>query len=66
MTSVEAEGTVGVSIVAGHITATDQPPHPRIGQQIVMGSSHEFMLHIAPDVARQWISVLEPIAEGAK
>ena len=63
MTSVDAEGTVGVSIVAGHITATDQPPHPRIGQQIVMGSSHEFMLHITPDVAAQWIGVLKPIAK---
>jgi len=58
------EGTVGVSITAGHIAATDQPMHPVIGQQIVMGTGIDFMLHITPGVARQWIDVLEPIAEG--
>jgi len=58
------EGTVGVSITAGHIAATDQPLHPVIGQQIVMGTGVDFMLHITPDVARQWIGVLEQIAEG--
>ena len=56
------EGTVGVSITAGHIAATDQPPHPVIGQQLVMGTGVDFMLHITPDVAKQWIGVLQTIA----
>jgi len=58
------EGTVGVSITAGHIAATDQPMHPVIGQQIVMGTGVDFMLHIRPEVARQWIGVLSEIAEA--
>lgn len=58
------EGTVGVSIVAGHIAATDQPPHPRIGQQVFMGAGADFALHITAEVARQWIQTLTPIAEG--
>ena len=62
--STMPEGTVGVSITAGHIAATDQPPHPVIGQQVVMGTGVDFMLHITPDVARQWIGVLQTIAEG--
>ena len=61
--SALTEGTVGVSIVAGHIAATDQPIHPRIGQQVFMGSGADFAFHITPDVARQWIGVLEPIAK---
>lgn len=56
-------GTVGVSITAGHIHATDQPMHPRIGQQIFMGDKAELAIHITADVARQWISVLETITE---
>lgn len=60
------EGTVGVSITAGHIAATDQPMHPVIGQQIVMGTGVDFMLHITPEVAAQWIGVLEPIAKESK
>ena len=60
------EGTVGVSITAGHIAATDQPMHPVIGQQVSMGTDAAFMLHITPEVAKQWISVLETIAEGNK
>jgi len=60
------EGTVGVSITAGHIAATDQPMHPVIGQQIVMGTGIDFMLHITPTVAAQWLTVLEPIAKESK
>jgi len=60
------EGTVGVSITAGHIAATDQPIHPVIGQQIVMGTGADFMLHITPEVAAQWLTVLEPIAKESK
>lgn len=62
-----SEGTVGVSIVAGHIYATDLPPNPRIGQQVSMGADQSFMLHITPLIAKQWISVLTNIAnEGSK
>jgi hypothetical protein len=64
--SADTEGTVGVSITAGHIAATKQPLHPVIGQQVVMGAGINFMLHITPDVARQWIGVLEPIAKADK
>lgn len=62
--SALTEGTVGVSITAGHIAATDQPMHPKIGQQVSMGTDAKFMLHITPDVARQWVGVLSKIAEG--
>lgn len=62
MTTTAPEGTVGVSITAGHIAATDRPLHPVIGQQVVMGTGADFMLHITPAVARQWIGVLEAIA----
>lgn len=60
-------GTVGVSITAGHIHATDQPTHPVIGQQVQMGDDAGFIMHITADIARQWIGVLTPIAnEGNK
>jgi len=59
------EGTVGVSITAGHIYTSDLPP-TRIGQQVFMGSAREFALHITPTVARQWIGVLETIAKDSK
>ena len=55
-------GTVGVSITCGPISATDQPIHPRIGQQVTMGDDASFMLHITPEMARQWIGVLQTIA----
>lgn len=55
-------GTVGVAITCGPIKATDQPIHPHIGQQITMGNDSSFMLHITPDIAKQWIETLTPIA----
>ena len=61
-----SEGTVGVSITAGHLTVSDLPPNPRIGQQIFMGSSAELAIHITSAVAQQWIDTLTPIAEGNK
>ena len=61
MTAI-TEGTVGVSIAAGHLTPTDLPP-TRFGKQIMMGDSGNFMIHITPEVARQWIGALEPIAK---
>jgi hypothetical protein len=51
---------LSVSVVAGDITATTQPPREDIGQQVKMGDDLYF--HIKPDVARQWIGVLESIA----
>jgi hypothetical protein len=59
-------GTVGVSITCGPIAATSQPIHPRIGQQVTMGDDASFTLHITPDMARQWIETLTPIAEESK
>jgi hypothetical protein len=58
-------GDLSVSVIAGHIEATSQPPHPEIGQQVKMGDSRLYF-HIKPDVARQWIGVLESIAEADK
>lgn len=60
------EGTVGVSITAGHIKATDQPIHKTIGQQVFMGTGGDFAIHITPETARQWIGVLERIAEAGE
>lgn len=57
-------GGISVSVLAGHIKATSQPIHPEIGQQVSMGDDLYF--HITAEVARQWISVLETIAEGSK
>jgi hypothetical protein len=51
---------VSVSVVAGHIDTTSQPPHPQIGQQVKMGDN--LYMHITPDVAQQWIDVLTGIA----
>jgi hypothetical protein len=56
-------GSVGVSITCGPIAATSQPIHPRIGQQVTMGDDAAFILHITPEMARQWIQTLTPIAE---
>jgi len=53
-------GTIGVSINAGHIEATG---HSNGGtHQIRMGDGGCF-IHIKPEMARQWIQTLTPIAE---
>lgn len=54
-------GILSVSAIAGPIRATSQPRNPNIGQQVTMGDDLYF--HITPEVARQWIGVLEPIAK---
>lgn len=64
--SALTEGTVGVSIVAGHIAATDQPIHPSIGQQVFMGTGGDFAIHITPAIARQWLPVIAEIAEAGE
>lgn len=56
-------GSISVSLLAGNITATTRPLHPEIGQQIRMND--DFYFHITPEVARQWIDALEPIAEAS-
>lgn len=56
-------GIISVSAVAGPIRATNHPRNQKIGQQVTMGDDLYF--HITPEVARQWIGVLEPIAKDA-
>lgn len=50
---------VSVSISAGPIEATPNVT-PVSGQQIRMGDN--LLLYIKPDVAKQWIDTLTPIA----
>lgn len=57
-------GTIGVSITAGHLTPSDLPP-TRIGKQFFMGDAQELAIHITPETARQWIQALETITEEA-
>ncbi|GAP53849.1 hypothetical protein AHiyo6_04140 [Arthrobacter sp. Hiyo6] len=59
----EVFGYISASIVAGHIKATKSAAISNIGKQVAMSGSTT-MLYIKPDVARQWIGVLEQIAEG--
>jgi hypothetical protein len=61
MSTNHTTSIVSVSVVAGHINATSQPPHPQIGQQVKMGDN--LYMHITPDVARQWIDVLTTITK---
>ena len=58
------KGNVSVSVLAGHITATERPISDLIGKQVMMGDDLYF--HITPEVAAQWIAVLETIADGGK
>lgn len=53
-------GFVTTSVVAGHIRPTSQPMNPKIGKQIAMGE--DLHINITPDIARQWIDVLQTIA----
>ena len=60
MSSDKTPGHISVTVQAGHIQATETAPN-HIGQQITMAGASA-MFYIKPDVARQWISVLETIA----
>lgn len=62
LAAVATEGIVGVSIIAGHLRATDEPAHPKIGRQVFMGRGSEFAIHITNETAKQWIETLTPIA----
>lgn len=52
-------GRVSVSISAGPIEATPNAT-TTTGQQVRMGDN--LLLYIKPDVAKQWIDTLTPIA----
>ena len=53
---------LSVSILAGPIELADRPPNPDVGQMVLMGVSG-FYFHIHPEIAKQWIPVLESIAK---
>jgi len=57
----KVSGEITAAIQAGHIEATATKPN-HIGQQLAMAGSG-IHIYITPDVARQWIGVLTPIAE---
>lgn len=59
--SDKVRGQVTAAIHAGHIEATATKPN-HIGQQVAMAGSGVH-IYITPDVAKQWIGVLETIAE---
>lgn len=54
-------GSIQTAILAGYIEPTQTVPN-HIGQQMTMRGSST-ILYITPEVARQWIQALEPIAE---
>lgn len=56
-----ASGFASVSVNAGPLTPTHLPTRPDIGKGFNMGDY--LTIHIRPEVARQWIATLEPIAE---
>lgn len=60
-----AGSIINVSINAGNIEATGHS-NPDSGHQLMMVGNTISFIHIKPDVARQWIGVLETIAEAAE
>ncbi|MFH5879783.1 hypothetical protein [Arthrobacter sp. NA-172] len=64
MSNTTKTGHVTVSILAGPIEATGNESESG-RHQIWMANGLAF-IHITPDVARQWIGVLEPIAKAAE
>ena len=55
-------GAVSVSIVAGPIKATGNG-NPASGHQIKMGDDGRVFIHLTPEVAAQWLPVIQKIAE---
>lgn len=53
-------GMVGVNVNAGPVTATGLA-NASIGHQVIMGDTGLY-LHFQPEIARQWIEALTPIA----
>lgn len=56
------EGYITAAIQAGHISKTSNPPGPKIGQQVSMAGATTY-IYITPEVARQWLPVIQQIAE---
>jgi len=54
-------GRINVSIEAGHLKPTITPPSPALGKQVEMDGSN-VLLYITPEVAKQWLTILETIA----
>lgn len=65
MTRTPHLGAISISVIAGEIemTHTSATLTPSLGQQIVMGNSGLY-IHIKPEVARQWLPIIQKIAEG--
>jgi hypothetical protein len=61
MTTTRTAGGLSVSVLAGHITATSQPMHPEVGKQVRM--SDDLYFSFTPEIAQQWITVLQKIAD---
>ena len=57
--------SLSVSIMAGPIELADRPPNPDVGQMVLMGHSG-FYFHIHPEIAKQWIPVLQTIAGASE
>lgn len=53
--------SLSVSVLAGPIELADRGPDPKVGQMVLMGFSG-FYFHITPEIAKQWLPVLETIA----
>lgn len=53
---------VYVTIMATQIWQSQVPPDPVIGQTLFMEDG-DIRIHITPEIARQWIETLAPIAE---
>jgi hypothetical protein len=53
--------SLSVSVLAGPIELADRPADPKVGQMVLMGFSG-FYFHITPEIAKQWVPVLEQIA----
>ena len=59
------QGHMRVLVVAGPIELSVHPAQPLSGKQVLMGNSG-LSLHITPDIAKQWLPVLEQIAKDSK
>lgn len=58
-------GLLNVSVLAGEIQPTQQAINPAIGKQVTMGDSG-LIFHITPEIAKQWLPVLQTIAAEEK
>lgn len=63
--SALTEGKLSAVIHLGAISKSSTGPTRIIGQQCYM-EGMSGVLYVTPEVARQWIGVLETIAEGKK